>query len=83
MNRHYYAAHSYMGVNFTFDSPCWIAFRFDSKKERDAWVCDGEYNDQGNRVKCAVKRIDVVKILGCSKFDLQPGGRPGELDRCQ
>ena len=79
MNRHYYGAYSYMGVNYTFDSPCWTAYQFNSKTERDAWVASGGYQD-GNRVKTAIKRADVDKIIG-GPFALKPGGNLGELDR--
>ena len=37
-HRHYYAASSYMGINYTYDSPCWSLQAFDSKIERDNWV---------------------------------------------
>ena len=62
--RRYYGAYSYMGVNFTYDSPCWTAYGFDSKAERDAWVADGEYNDQSNRVKTAISRKEAQTMAG-------------------
>ena len=42
MTRKYYAAASYMGLNYTWDSPCWNVYVFESPKKRDAWVDDGE-----------------------------------------
>ena len=62
MNKHYYAGHSYMGTNFTYDSPCWVAYRFDSKAERDKFVNENEYNEQGNKVKEAISRKIAFKI---------------------
>jgi hypothetical protein len=34
-----------MGLNFTYDSPCWSVYRFDSQKERELWMKDHEYCD--------------------------------------
>ena len=41
-HKHYYAASSSMGLNYTWDSPCWSLFAFDSKKERDEFADDSE-----------------------------------------
>lgn len=49
-NRKFYAGHSYMGVNFTYDSPCWIAYAFQSKRDRDQWLSEHEYSPEGNLV---------------------------------
>lgn len=62
MHKHYYAAHSYMGLNYTYDSPCWSLFCFDSVSERDAWLKSHEYNEQGNLVAEAVNIETVRKI---------------------
>lgn len=32
----YYAASSYMGLNYTWDSPCWGFWSFDTAADRDA-----------------------------------------------
>jgi len=61
--RFFYAARSTMGVNFTYDSPCWYAYRFESAKARDAWVDEHEYKDS-NRVAEAVSRKIAMKIIG-------------------
>ena len=79
--KHYYAAHSYMGINFTYDSPCWSAYVFYSKKERDQWVEDGKYNDQGNLVKEAVSRKTAFKIAGLGSIYVTPAmGDNNELE---
>lgn len=63
MNKHYYAAHSYMGLNFTYDSPCWMVYMFDTKAERDQWVKDNEYSqDTGNYVAQAVD-LDTARQI--------------------
>lgn len=67
-NKHYYAGHSYMGIKYTYDSPCWTAYTFDSKKERDQFVENGEYNDQGNRVAEVIDRKTAYKIAGIGKY---------------
>ena len=60
--KHYYAAHSYMGLNYTYDSPCWMVYCFDSKADRDRWLKDNEYNDNGNLVAEAVTFAEACKI---------------------
>jgi hypothetical protein len=62
--RHYYAGHSYMGINFTYDSPCWLLHVFFTKKERDKWVWEHRYDDQSNLVADVVKKDDAEKIAG-------------------
>lgn len=63
--RHYYAGHSYMGINYTYDCDCWKAYRFDSKKERDEWVEKHEYSQStGNYVAEAVSRKVAMRIIG-------------------
>lgn len=59
----FYAAKSYMGTSFAYDSVCWSAHQFDTKKERDDFVEKYEYKD-GNRAveKCA--RKTALKIIG-------------------
>lgn len=37
-HKHFYAAHSYMGLNYTYDSSCWTLYAFDSKTERDTRI---------------------------------------------
>lgn len=60
-NRYYYAAHSYMGINFTYDSPCWTVHVFNSKRDRDEWVSENDY-DQGNVVSEAITAKTAYKI---------------------
>jgi hypothetical protein len=86
-HKHFYAAHSYMGLNYTYDSPCWSLFAFDVQKERDKWVKDNEYSqDAGNYVATAVNSETARKICPwlrkCNPHDNQTGyytyntGRP-------
>lgn len=75
-HRHYYAAHSYMGLNYTYDSPCWSLYAFDSAAERDAWLADNEYSN-GNLVAEAVTVKTARKISPwlrkCDPHDNQTG----------
>jgi hypothetical protein len=57
-----------MGVNYTFDSPCWQLMVFESAAERDAWLKKNEYNDQGNLVAEVEKASDAVKIIGAAAY---------------
>ena len=61
-HKHYYAADSYMGLNYTYDSPCWSLYAFDSDKERSEWLEEHAYNDQGNLVAEAVDSDTARKI---------------------
>jgi len=78
-----------MGVNFTFDSPCWLVFMFDSKKERDVWVKEHEYVD-GNIKAIAITQKVAYQILGVTPAKLSQGqyisdassGRPNEVMFC-
>jgi hypothetical protein len=63
MTKHYYAAHSDMGLNYTYDSPCWAVFVFENKAERDRWVKGKEYRqDTGNYVAMPVTLKVAKKI---------------------
>ena len=63
MTKHYYAAHSHMGLNYTYDSPCWLVYSFLSEWERDEWVKAHEYSqDTGNYVAEAVNYKTACKI---------------------
>lgn len=63
----FYAGYSRMGVNFTYDSPCWSLFGFATKAARDKYVDENYYDaDSGNIVMEAVSRKDAEKILGRS-----------------
>jgi len=63
LHRHYYAAHSYMGLNYTYDSPCWVLYAFDTRQERDQWVRENEYcQDTGNYVAEAVTARVAAQI---------------------
>lgn len=60
-HRHFYAAHSYMGINYTYDSPCWSLYAFDSAGERDDWLKENKYSN-GNLVAEAVDISTARKI---------------------
>jgi hypothetical protein len=57
-----------MGINFTFDSPCWQLMVFDSAAERDAWLSDNQYNDQGNLVAEAETASNAAKLIGSAAY---------------
>jgi len=61
--RFFYAAHSYMGLDYTYNSPCWLVYIFNSKKDRDSWVSKNEYSQEsGNYVAMAVNAKTAYKI---------------------
>lgn len=56
MPKYFYAAYSSMGLNFTYDSPCWMVHAFTSQQERDQFTktCDNaETVDSKTAVKIA------------------------------
>lgn len=62
-NRKFYAAHSYMGLNYVYSAPCWKVLVFDNRKERNDWVNENEYSqDTGNYVAMACSRKTANKI---------------------
>lgn len=61
MMKHFYAAHSSMGLNFTYDSPCWFVYAFNSAQERDTWLAKNQYDGQKYVAK-AVERSEAIKI---------------------
>lgn len=75
MMRHYYAGHSYMGVNFTYASPCWTVFVFDSKRDRDAWVYEHMYRN-GNIVAEPITREIAWRIAGLNNRGAIPAALP-------
>lgn len=54
-HKHYYAGSSYMGINYTYDSPCWSLFAFDNKNERDEWVNEDDQHRESVDLKTARK----------------------------
>lgn len=67
MERHYYGAYSYMGTGYEFSAPCWEAYDFRTKKERDEWV------KENPSCKVAISRKAVKKIVG-DLWDVEPDG---------
>lgn len=63
MNKHFYAGHSYMGTEFTFDSGCWKLYRFATKSARSAWLENNERRDE-KLVAEEVTRVDAARIAG-------------------
>jgi len=61
--QHYYAAHSYMGMNYTYDSPCWMVYRFTSNEARRDWLQANAY-DGRQYVAESVTRKTAAKICG-------------------
>ena len=75
MKKRWYAAVSYMGVDFTFDSPCWTAYVFDNKSDRDALA--------GAENALAVDRKTAYKIAGIKhKWSIAGKNRHGMLGDC-
>lgn len=66
--RHYYAARCYYGVECSYDGDGWSAYVFDTKKARDEWVEEYEYNQDGKRVVEAVSQKIAFKIAGVSAY---------------
>ena len=61
--RFFYAAHSYMGLDYTYDSSCWLVYVFNNKKDRNNWVAKNEYNQEsGNYVAMSVNARTACKI---------------------
>lgn len=60
-SKKYYAAKSYMGLGYEWDATCWVAYSFNSKSERDAWVQRNEYRNN-QYVAQAITAKDFAKI---------------------
>jgi len=70
--KNYYAGHSYMGIDMSYDSDCWSVYMFETKTERDKWVWDNRYSDQGNIVSEAISRKVAYKITGLNNKYKKP-----------
>jgi len=70
-HRHFYAASSYMGLNYTYDSPCWDLTAFDSSAERDAYVADD--SEHRESVSIATARKISPWLRKCNPHDDQTG----------
>jgi hypothetical protein len=89
MKMNFFAGYSYMGVNFTYGSPCWSVFMFGSKKDRDEWVAQNEYADGNVKAQAITQKI-AYRILGVTPARLRQGwhicgsmsGRPYEVMFC-
>jgi hypothetical protein len=60
---HHYAIYSYMGLGYTLDSPCWSAYAFETRGQRDAWV-DANEHDGCNYVARSASRREAYKVAG-------------------
>jgi len=66
-NKLFYVGYSYMGTNFSYDSPCWQLFAFWSEKDREEYLQKHEYKqDTGNLVAEKVTRKQAEQIIGHS-----------------
>lgn len=75
MNKYCYAAESYMGLNYTYDSPCWSLYAFPSRDARERWLRRHSYNDQGNLVAEGVSRRVALKIWPALRHGVVEEGR--------
>ena len=67
--RLYYALHSYMGLDYSLDSQCWIAYAFASQASRAKWVHKNEYcRDTGNYVARAGTRREAYQVAGINSI---------------
>lgn len=62
-SRKVYAVHSYMGLDYTIDSPCYVAYQFDDKASRAAWLDEHAYSD-GQYVARAATKAEAYKVAG-------------------
>jgi hypothetical protein len=60
--KHYYVGYNSYGTQFTYDGGGWSAHVFWSREERDKWVHDHEYNDQGNVVVESISAQTAYQI---------------------
>ena len=75
VKRHWYAAVSYMGIEFTFDSPCWTAYVFNNKADRDVFA--------GASNVLPVSRQQAYKIAGIThKWSIAGKNLHGMLGDC-
>ena len=75
VKRKWYAAVSYMGIEFTLDSPCWTAYVFDYKADRDVFA--------GASNVIPVSRKQAYKIAGITHaWSVAGKDRHGVLGDC-
>lgn len=67
-HRHYYVAHSYMGLNYAYDSPCWCVYAFDTQKERDEYINEYQYSENGNLIMEMINYTIACKIAPDLKY---------------
>lgn len=63
MSRHFYAAYTPYGTQFTYETGGYTVFRFRTKAERDAWVDADDYHG-GNPHREAISRKTAQRIVG-------------------
>lgn len=71
MHKHFYAASSHMGTNYTYDSPCWSLYAFDNKRERDQWAA--EDTEHREAVSLATARKISPWLNKCNPHDNPQG----------
>ena len=63
MSKYYYVGHSYMGLNFTYDSPCWRVYKFASMELMRFYLEHNERDENtGNYVAQRISRKTAEKI---------------------
>ena len=65
----FYAGYNKFGINFVYSSEYWHCYAFQTKKERDDWVSEHEYNPNINSgyIACSITVKDMEKIVPCNK----------------
>lgn len=62
--RHYYLGHSYMGINYTYDSPCWQVLVFDDQQKRNDYYENNKWDDQNKLVLEIIPAKIAYKLAG-------------------
>ena len=67
----FYAGYNRFGINFEFESKgSWQVYAFFTKKERDEWLSEHEYNPDisSNYIACRISYKDMKRILPCKSW---------------
>lgn len=65
--RKFYAGYCQYGTNVSYDSlggTAWKAYAFNSKKDRDEWLKENEYDARGNVVAEPISQKLAYKLAG-------------------
>jgi len=82
MKKYWYVKYNKFGLDLTLGSIGWRVYRFASKRERDNWLCDNDYNGC-NHVAAFCKAADVPQFLGyvSAKIEWVTEGDSNEYER--